>query len=262
MAAEPRSLLEAAPSSRRVVVSLTRCDALVDRSWCWSPARSRSASCAPTTGRRTARAGDARRLVLDRRQVTAGTRRQRRRAGARPVDDRRRTDHHDHAPRSLGPDDDGPPPAHHRRHQPEVGGGVEARPRVRREHDVHAHGHRLRRRRTGGSLATIPDSVDLATFGIDGHPGTSQGAPVEAAFTKDGRFAYVSNYSMYGVGLRPRGRRLVHAGVGLRPELPVPDRHDDHHDRPGHRGRGRARSSSRSPPTRSTCSCPTGAAST
>ena len=57
----------------------------------------------------------------------------------------------------------------------------------------------------GRLLATIPDSVDLATFGTEGHPGRSQGAPVEAAFTNDGRFAYVSNYSMYGVGFGPEG---------------------------------------------------------
>jgi YVTN family beta-propeller protein len=53
--------------------------------------------------------------------------------------------------------------------------------------------------------ATIPDSVDLSSLGVKGHPGTSRGAPVEAAFTKDGRYAYVSNYSMYGVGFGPHG---------------------------------------------------------
>jgi YVTN family beta-propeller protein len=57
----------------------------------------------------------------------------------------------------------------------------------------------------GTLAATIPDAVDLATFGVDGHPGTSLGAPVEAAFTHDGRFAYVSNYSMYGAGFGPEG---------------------------------------------------------
>ena len=53
--------------------------------------------------------------------------------------------------------------------------------------------------------ATIPDSVDLTAFGVSGHPGLSQGAPVEAAFTSDGRYAYVSNYSMYGKGFGPHG---------------------------------------------------------
>jgi len=59
--------------------------------------------------------------------------------------------------------------------------------------------------RTMKLIKTIPDSVDLAKFGIKGHPGTSQGAPVEAAFSPDGMYAYVSNYSMYGAGFGPEG---------------------------------------------------------
>jgi hypothetical protein len=40
----------------------------------------------------------------------------------------------------------------------------------------------------GGKLIkTIPDSVDLTDFGIKGHPSTSRGAPVEAAFTAAAR---------------------------------------------------------------------------
>ena len=60
-------------------------------------------------------------------------------------------------------------------------------------------------RADGALAATISDGVDLATFGVAGHPGVSQGAPVEAAFTSDGRYAYVSNYSMYGAGFGPEG---------------------------------------------------------
>jgi len=52
---------------------------------------------------------------------------------------------------------------------------------------------------------TISDSVELADFGYDGHPGTVQGAPVEAAFSPDGKYGYVSNYSMYGAGFGPEG---------------------------------------------------------
>ncbi len=62
--------------------------------------------------------------------------------------------------------------------------------------------------------ATISDSVDLADFGIDGHPGISKGAPVEAVFTKDGRHEYVSNYSMYGEGFGPEGLDSCSAGDG------------------------------------------------
>jgi DNA-binding beta-propeller fold protein YncE len=59
--------------------------------------------------------------------------------------------------------------------------------------------------RTMKLVATISDSVKLAQFGIKGHPGTSQGAPVEAAFSPDGQYGYVSNYSMYGAGFGPEG---------------------------------------------------------
>lgn len=52
---------------------------------------------------------------------------------------------------------------------------------------------------------TVKDSVDLARFGIDGHPGRSRGAPVEAAFTHDGKHLYVSNYAMYGKNFGPEG---------------------------------------------------------
>src|SRR5450631_3522842 len=53
---------------------------------------------------------------------------------------------------------------------------------------------------------TVDDSVDLSRFGIDGHPGLSTGAPVEAAFTHDGKHVYVSNYSMYGKNFGPEGK--------------------------------------------------------
>ncbi len=44
----------------------------------------------------------------------------------------------------------------------------------------------------------IPDTVRLADFGYPQYSGSYKGAPVEAAFTPDGKDAYVSNYSMYG----------------------------------------------------------------
>jgi len=52
--------------------------------------------------------------------------------------------------------------------------------------------------RAGNKVATIPDEVDLAEFGVG--EGVVQGSPVEAAFTPDGRFVYVSNYKMFGSG--------------------------------------------------------------
>jgi YVTN family beta-propeller protein len=54
--------------------------------------------------------------------------------------------------------------------------------------------------------ATISDAVDLRALGAaTAPPGVHHGAPVEAAFTADGRYAYVSNYSMYGSGFGPEG---------------------------------------------------------
>ena len=54
-------------------------------------------------------------------------------------------------------------------------------------------------------LATIPDEVDLSSFGFKRHAGRHRGAPVEAAFSPSGDHAYVSNYSMYGPGFGPEG---------------------------------------------------------
>jgi DNA-binding beta-propeller fold protein YncE len=54
-------------------------------------------------------------------------------------------------------------------------------------------------------MKTIPDTVRLARMGYPHHPGISHGAPVEAAFSPDRRYAYVSNYSMYGNGFGPEG---------------------------------------------------------
>jgi DNA-binding beta-propeller fold protein YncE len=59
--------------------------------------------------------------------------------------------------------------------------------------------------RTLRLVKTISDAVNLRRLGYRGYPGTSRGAPVEAAFSPDGRYAYVSNYSMYGRGFGPEG---------------------------------------------------------
>ena len=54
-------------------------------------------------------------------------------------------------------------------------------------------------------LATIADTVNPASFGLPGPDADVRGAPVEAAFTPDGRYAYVSNYAMYGPGYERPG---------------------------------------------------------
>jgi YVTN family beta-propeller protein len=51
-------------------------------------------------------------------------------------------------------------------------------------------------------VATIPDSVVLSEFGHEGFEGEYRGAPVEAAFTSTAEHLYVSNYEMYGAGVR------------------------------------------------------------
>jgi YVTN family beta-propeller protein len=50
-------------------------------------------------------------------------------------------------------------------------------------------------------LATISDRVAPEDFGHEDFPGEYSGSPVEAAFTSDGSYVYVSNYRMYGGGL-------------------------------------------------------------
>jgi len=59
--------------------------------------------------------------------------------------------------------------------------------------------------RRGTLVNTIPDAVDLSEFGFEEYQGEHRGAPVEAAFSADGRYAYVSNYSMYGPGFGRQG---------------------------------------------------------
>ena len=54
-------------------------------------------------------------------------------------------------------------------------------------------------------VKTISDAVRLSQLGVGGYSGVDHGAPVEAAFAPDGRYAYVSNYSMYGSGFGPEG---------------------------------------------------------
>ena len=64
-------------------------------------------------------------------------------------------------------------------------------------------------------VGTISDRVVLSEFGVAGvSPGASYlGAPVEAAFTSDGRYAYVSNYQMFGPGYSRAGHDLCVPGT-------------------------------------------------
>jgi YVTN family beta-propeller protein len=51
-------------------------------------------------------------------------------------------------------------------------------------------------------VATISDTVRPTDFGHPEFDVELRGSPVEVAFTSDGAYAYVSNYKMYGGGLR------------------------------------------------------------
>jgi YVTN family beta-propeller protein len=69
-------------------------------------------------------------------------------------------------------------------------------------------------RSNGSLLKTIPDSVNFSAFHVPGHPGISQGAPVEAAVTPDRKYMWASNYSMYGAGFGPEGSDTCTAETG------------------------------------------------
>ena len=52
---------------------------------------------------------------------------------------------------------------------------------------------------------TIPDSVSLKDFGFSKSSSVFKGSPVEGSFSPDGKYLYVSNYSMYGPGYKKEG---------------------------------------------------------
>ena len=64
-------------------------------------------------------------------------------------------------------------------------------------------------------IKTIRDSVRLSDFGFGGHPGTVRGGPVEAAMSPDGRYVYVSNYSMWGAGFHHPGHDVGSPASGF-----------------------------------------------
>ncbi len=54
-------------------------------------------------------------------------------------------------------------------------------------------------------VKTIDDTVELSKYGHDQYSGLHRGAPVEAAFSHGGRYAWVSNYKMSGSGFNNPG---------------------------------------------------------
>lgn len=54
-------------------------------------------------------------------------------------------------------------------------------------------------------VKTISDKVNLADYNISGYTGQHAGAPVECAFSPDGRYAWITNYAMEGSGFDTPG---------------------------------------------------------
>jgi YVTN family beta-propeller protein len=59
--------------------------------------------------------------------------------------------------------------------------------------------------KTFALLKTVSDKIQLSSFGLKGYSGDYQGAPVEGAYSPDGKYLYVTNYSMYGKGFEREG---------------------------------------------------------
>ena len=68
-------------------------------------------------------------------------------------------------------------------------------------------------------VKTISDRVDLEALGGPATGGRVRGAPVEAAFSPDARYAYVSNYSMYGPGYAREGSDSCSPGSAIDPSF-------------------------------------------
>ncbi|MGI9144405.1 MAG: YncE family protein, partial [Candidatus Planktophila sp.] len=54
-------------------------------------------------------------------------------------------------------------------------------------------------------ISTVKDAVDLKAFGYSKYSGVYRGAPVEGAFSPDGKYLYFTNYAMYGRGFNKEG---------------------------------------------------------
>ena len=63
-------------------------------------------------------------------------------------------------------------------------------------------------------LNTVPDSVSLKNFSYSQKAGNYKGAPVEGSFSPDGKYLYVSNYSMYGKGYNKEGHDICSPSSG------------------------------------------------
>ncbi|MGP9537947.1 beta-propeller fold lactonase family protein [Brachybacterium sp. AOP43-C2-M15] len=65
---------------------------------------------------------------------------------------------------------------------------------------MYSHSSTLYDAETLELTAEVVDEVNLADHGFEGRGGVTQGAPVEAVFSPDGKYAYVSQYRLRGPG--------------------------------------------------------------
>jgi YVTN family beta-propeller protein len=67
----------------------------------------------------------------------------------------------------------------------------------------------------GELIATVPDSVVLSDFGFTKYSGSYKGAPVEGAYSPDGKYLYFTNYAMYGKGFSKEGHDTCSPASGF-----------------------------------------------
>ena len=63
--------------------------------------------------------------------------------------------------------------------------------------------------------STISDSIELSKFGYSKYSGSYKGAPVEGAFSPDGKYLYFTNYAMYGKGFSHEGHDTCSPASGF-----------------------------------------------
>ena len=63
--------------------------------------------------------------------------------------------------------------------------------------------------------ATVADSVELSKYGYSKYSGPYKGAPVEGAFSPDGKYLYFTNYAMYGKGFNKEGHDTCSPASGF-----------------------------------------------
>ena len=63
--------------------------------------------------------------------------------------------------------------------------------------------------------ATVADSVELSKYGYSKYSGPYKGAPVEGAFSPDGKYLYFTNYAMYGKSFNKEGHDTCSPASGF-----------------------------------------------